>query len=87
MLFGRRNKPGRRHVPQPRCGLCNLFMSWHYVRAWAVEWTPFGGPLDDEPPESEYAHLRCWNHADDGRRRLIRTISWIGPSFPRRAHV
>lgn len=86
MRFGKR-KPGRRDTPQPRCYLCNLFMTWSYVRAWAVEWTPFGGSCDVEPPDAEYAHLRCWNSTEPGRRARITQTSWIAPSFPKRAHV
>jgi hypothetical protein len=51
-------------------------MSWVDVRRSAA-WTPYGGPLNEELPDEEFAHWRCWKAATDADRSLIRRIAWI----------
>jgi len=58
-----------------QCQFCNRFMSYRQVRA-GVTWTPFGGVTDEEPPEAEHAHRKCWNDLDLAGKQLIERIAW-----------
>jgi len=62
----------------PQCHLCNRFISYKDLRR-AVVWTPYGDASMDEPPPDNYAHLKCWEEADEKRRSLIVSISWAKP--------
>lgn len=64
-------------IRNPRCHLCNLFMSWSDD---AMIWTPFGAGWDTDPPPDEYAHIKCWNEADPDYRRIIVEMSWSKPT-------
>ncbi len=44
--------------PNDRCILCNLFMSYDDMENSSVVWE-----------EDEWAHLQCWNKADEKFRR------------------
>ena len=70
----------KRSAPNPRCNICNLFMSWADVKR-GVAWTPFGGRLDDELPDEEFAHRKCWKNAEERTRSLIRRFAWIPPAL------
>jgi hypothetical protein len=75
-------KPNKRSGGyNPRCALCNKFMSWKDMDE-GVRWSPYGDGCVFEPPEEEYAHLRCWDAASQDRRDLIKAISWSGPHIP-----
>jgi hypothetical protein len=65
--------------PNPQCSLCNRFMSWADVAA-GYSWTPYGGYLDLEPPDDEYAHAGCWESACEKSRELIARTAWLKPS-------
>lgn len=62
----------------PICHLCGRFMSWADVAA-GVSWTPYGGYLDLEPPDEEFAHAACWDAATPETRELVDSTAWIGP--------
>ena len=44
-----------------------------------MRWIPFGGPEDFEQPDDEYAHLLCWEKADNDWKALIERTAWIKP--------
>jgi len=69
----------KRTAPNPRCDICNLFMSWADVRK-AVAWTPYAHGFQYEVPDEEFAHRRCWKVAPERQKSLIRTIAWIPPA-------
>jgi hypothetical protein len=62
----------------PRCEGCNRFMSWNDVAA-GVEYTPFGGALDLEPPDPRNLHAACWDAMPAWEQALTRRIAYIGP--------
>jgi hypothetical protein len=66
-------------VANPRCDICNLFMSWKDARR-AVAWTPYAGALQYELPDEEFAHRKCWREASERTRSRIRQVAWIPPS-------
>lgn len=74
----------RRTLDAPHCIYCGQFLSWRYVGAYAVRWTPHGDYLDLDPPDEEFAHLRCWNGDRTGLRRLITGNAWLAPYSKRR---
>lgn len=64
----------------PQCHLCSRFISYRLLNE-SVHWIPYGGPIDLDEPEPEYAHRRCWKKANvDGRTALIRRVAWVRPS-------
>ena len=69
-----------------RCDLCGRFMSYVDL-AEAVMWTPYGGYLDLEPPDEEYAHRHCWDEATEETRVLIRYTAWRKPNEHQAAEV
>lgn len=58
-----------------RCHICNRFMSYASMNC-AVVYTPFGGPLDLEPPDDEFMHEECWTGLPEKDQRLINYIAW-----------
>lgn len=70
----------RRVAVNPRCDICNLFMSWADVRK-GVSWTPYAHGFQYEVPDEEFAHRRCWKAATESTRALIRRVAWIPPAM------
>lgn len=62
-----------------RCYFCNLFMSYDDMENSSIRWTPYGGYLDLEPPDDEWAHLQCWTNLEEKRRLMIQGLSWNKP--------
>jgi hypothetical protein len=57
------------------CDLCGKFVSWseHYT------WTPYGGCQDLEPPDSQHAHVKCFDNLEEKTKQLLVTTSWRKP--------
>jgi hypothetical protein len=47
----------------------------------SVNWTPHGGCEDEEPPDAEWAHIKCWNDVSEKRRQSIFNEAWIKPQI------
>ena len=62
----------------PRCHECGLFMSYAEMDR-AINYTPFGGTGDTEPPDEEWIHAACWDAMNDDGRALIDRIAWGKP--------
>lgn len=76
----------RGDVWPPQCRFCCKFIGYADMEAGqTVSWTPYGGPLDLEPPDDRWAHRRCWAAATDEDRRLINRIAWQADAEVRRA--
>jgi hypothetical protein len=57
-----------------QCWFCNRFMLLSDdAYLW---WTPYGGVIDMEPPDDEYAHVKCWNDAPLAQKKLIQRTAW-----------
>lgn len=59
-----------------QCEFCGLFMGRNSP---TLVYIPYGGPLAEEPPGACYIHSKCWDEADEGRKDLVKRISWVGP--------
>lgn len=62
---------------QLRCEVDGRFIS---AKREYLTYTPFGGPLDIEPADPIFMHLRCWDRMSNRERSTIRRISWEGPT-------
>ena len=58
-----------------RCDICGKLMGYH---EWYT-WTPYGSCMDLEPPDSQEAHVRCYEGMTEAERHLTERISWIKP--------
>ena len=58
-----------------KCDICSKFMSFNtgYI------WTPYGNSTDMEPPDPEYAHIKCYENLSERQKNLIIKTSWIKP--------
>lgn len=57
------------------CDICGKFVSYVYYYSW----TYFGGCLDTEPPDPNYAHVECWDAMGDREKQLTAHVSWVKP--------
>ena len=70
---------------QPRCGImnknplkckiCGLFMSYDDA-AWGIRVIPFGRPTDQEPPDPEFIHGKCWGAMHQNQKDLWLRANW-----------
>ena len=58
-----------------RCSYCGKFINFEDPEA--VVRTPYGGPLDLEPPDEEYICGKCWTNR--ANQNLVNEISWRKP--------
>jgi hypothetical protein len=61
-----------------QCDICGRFIARfnnHYT------WTYYGGTTDYEPPDSQHAHVKCFEKEHDSKEKLdrMRNICWLGP--------
>ena len=59
-----------------RCYFCGKFIAYHESQ---YRWTPYGGAMDFEPPDEEFAHSRCYETYD--KKELLINTSWLKPSL------
>lgn len=48
----------KRYPATPQCYFCSRFLSYREMSNHSVNWTPYGGSEDEEPPDAEY-HSPC----------------------------
>jgi len=56
-----------------RCNYCGRFIG--YKTRW--NYTPFGGPLDMEPPDDVNICTRCYDGLTEKDIELIKRIAWL----------
>jgi len=69
----------KRYPATPQCYFCSRFLSYREMSNHSVNWTPYGGSEDEEPPDAEWAHVACWNNQADSRKLFLHNNAWIKP--------
>lgn len=44
----------------------------------SVSWIPHGGSESFEPPDTEWAHVKCWNE-NQARQAVVYRTAWVKP--------
>lgn len=55
-----------------KCSYCGKFFKWTEVHIY----TPYGGYLDDEPPDDKIICKKCWGKFKKEDIALIEKIAW-----------
>ena len=55
-----------------RCDRCGKFFRWTDVHIY----TPYGGYLDDEPPDDRIICKKCWDKMTNEEINLTERIAW-----------
>lgn len=76
----------KREVWPPRCTECGRFISYADMELGrTVTYTPYGGPLDEEPPADEWMHRVCWDRMGSRQQALVNRIAWQADAVIREA--